>query len=328
MKLISALFTVLLLSACTATQNHIISADYQPSPMAQHDSASINLATTAELVEIGYKDANIAVELFAKKGLDATYFSPHLRRVFNYPEVFILSTRKSDELIIVLVGTDSFGDWFQNMKSNNYDDVPADDKFFVPSGHGGFRLGVQNLLKKKFFSEILPEHIEKFEVRSSPNSRIAVTLTGHSQGAGVAQLVAPVFDGYKWQADNIAKTEPWPYKVRAIYAYAPPYAVTKDSDSWVFMSTRYGDITWQVIRDSDIVPAAYNMAVSRQVITNRHFGHLVRITRDDKVFYEKTDWGSKIKDSHKDKPHSMSGYRAALEQTQGYANMKDDKIAQ
>ncbi len=298
-----------LLAACRSQKfrstrgNHSIA----PRPMS--------LAYMAELLEIGYEETELALEKFSSDGLDATYFAPRdgLMICHYYPEAFILSSPRTDRVIILFVGTVSIGDWLQNIKSTNYEDVPVKETFFVPSGHAGFRHGIYNLIHNGFFKETLSKHISEHNVQSTRGVSVKITIIGHSQGAGLAQLAAPIVDGYKYTGQKIARTDDWPYEVEAIYAYAPPYAVSASDKSWNFMSETYGSITYQIIRDSDLVTSIYNAVSKGHTVPVRHFGKLIRITRDDEVVEEVTFWGSKIDAQHKNQPHHISGYRYALE---------------
>lgn len=324
MKYITLTLLIALVTGCASNQFYTSNHSTASSSNNFHN-LNEELAYVGSLLEVGYEDPNQAIASFSEMGMDATYFSPKYRFFLNYPEVFILSKERSGQLIILFVGTDSAGDWIQNAKSTNYEDVAVEDTFYIPSGHAGFRRGMYNLIKNQFFTNHINKHIEKYNVKKSENELVKVTITGHSQGAGLAQFATPIIDGYKYKKGAITKEINWPYTVQAVYAFAPPYAVSHTKSDWDFMEKTYRDITYQVIRDNDFVPTVYNAAAHGHTVPVRHYGKLIRITRDDDVLEESTFWGSKISESHKNMPHHISGYQRALNKAAKKAKRMDAK---
>ena len=71
-------------------------------------------------------------------------------------------------------------------------------------------------------------------------------------------------------------------------------------------------MTYQVIPDSEFATALHNVAVNGAVVPVRHYGKLIRITRDDEVLAEEIFSGSEINESHKNKQYDISRYAHAL----------------
>ncbi len=320
MKKVQIVFALIILSGCASFVKHESNVVTGNTGSIWKGTIEENLAIGAKLIVLGYGEEQAGhsenVEAFQNKGFDATYFAPSEYMFSDYPEVYILSRKKTNEITILVVGTDSNGDWIQNMKTKEYHDVCNANTYHIPAGHGGFRNGVMNLIGEKFFTEVITGHIQNNDVRNNKGGMIDVTIIGHSAGAGIAQLVGPAVDGYKYtdcmDTDNpkLVKTDKWPLKVKNVFAYAPPYAVSPSYGSWEYMSKNYGDKTYMIIRDADFVTTVYNAFTHGLKVPFRHYGKYVRITRDKEVSFESTDWGLYVEEG--DSPHSSNAYHAAL----------------
>ena len=254
----------------------------------------------------------IALKAFNARGLDATYFSPDTLIDPKYPEVFILSQRRSNAITLLFVGTNSFNDWIQNAKSTNYEDIPFEGNYYIPAGHAGFRRGIFNLINMDFFNMVIDDHVKEYDVSNNSGEKIKVHLIGHSQGGGIAQLIAPAVEGCVYKNENI-DCEKGKYIVDKIFAYGVPYAVStfRGEKDWDYMNDNYGQRTYMVLKDSDLVAAVYNALKYERTVPARHFGKFVRITRDNDLSTEEIDWGKDL--LYKDQPHYIKNYKSALE---------------
>ncbi len=318
LKCLVIVFNAAVFVGCASTQSiqsaHLHSSAPQNVQVLEAQGLNASLASTAHLLEVGYLEPAAAIGKFAQLGFDATFFAPKFKWFFNYPELFILSKPGSNEVNITFVGTNGVGDWIENNNSSIQEDKTADGIPYVPRGHQGFRNGIFNLIEHSFFSQVLPAHIKTYKVKTHAKATVQVTLSGHSQGAGFAQLVAPLVDGFIHQKNTLIKKRDWPFKVKAILAFAPPYALANDPKTWRFMSRHYGAMTYQVIRDSDYITSVYSLPRYGHTVPFSHFGQYVRITRDDTVIREPTKWGSTVSAPHQYQPHQLSGYQHALDQ--------------
>ncbi len=246
-----------------------------------------------------------ASERFAELGYDVSYFEAPDRLIFKYPRTFILSKAGSNNIFVIFLGTRSSFEWLQNAKAVNYSDVSKSDTYLIPSGHAGFRRAVLNLIEENF-SQVIVKHAVKFRKTES----LKVTLIGYSQGAAIAQLAAPYIEGYKYYLKNsqfyIKDSHP-NITIQKIVTFAPPYAVSTFDNSWQMMEACFGKLTYQVIRDNDLVSSVYNVANNGKLFV-MHFGNLIRITRDGDYVPELTHWGRDVDNS----PHSIYSYYQAL----------------
>ena len=278
-----------------------------------------NLFTGAELCHTAYgshldeKDGGKyyekALDEFTRRGIDATYFA--IKRLNGiYPELYFLSVPQSDAVTVLFVGTNDDYDWFQNLKVSNFEDVARDGEFYIFPGHAGFRSGLLQILKKGLIDE-LKNHVKNYNVRSACDTKIAITLLGHSQGAGLVQLSLTIFDGLVYRGKELVTKPGHHFHVARAYAYAAPYAVstTVKEDSgvhqWDEIDQRYPDKLITVLRDHDLAGVAYNVITYKNQIPSRHFGQFVRINRDGDVFFEDTRW-------EREEPHSIANYAKAL----------------
>eukprot|EP01134_Creolimax_fragrantissima_P008259 CFRG8259T1 len=87
----------------------------------------------------------------------------------------------ADECLILIAGTDSFGEWISNV------DFPLET---LSSGGDNILRGHQGFVKaaKAIDSEGLTE-----KINAHCGSRSAVTFAGHSRGGGIAQILASVY---------------------------------------------------------------------------------------------------------------------------------------
>ncbi len=337
-RLAGALLCLVAASAagCAATRVHPAHAVSAASTHRELKDDAVDLRHAAELCKVPYfRTPNQAIAHYNELGYDASYYAPasgivHWLDVgpWDFPELYLLSRKASGEVIVVFVGSNSGHDWFQNLKVTNYQDSAVTDQMYIMPGHGGFRAGMLNLIGSGFFDldpctdaadtsaddscSALTQHLQKYQVESG-DTPIRIILTGHSQGAGLAQLAASLFDGFHYLQDGrIAVQESWPYRVVRILRYASPYAVSKAGcvaeqtcpDPWKLIADRYADITYNVIRDDDMVPMLWDVTKGHAP-TTRHFGRLVRITRDGEARLEATTWPN-------EQPHHIDSYIEGL----------------
>ena len=271
-----------------------------------------DLQVGAHFIDISYLGEELATERYNKLGLDVTYYSPYdILESSNYPEAFILSRKKSNSVTILFVGTNSKYDWLQNTKSTNYEDKVIEGNYYIPPGHAGYRRGIMNLIIRGFFGNILDDHAKNHSVRDGSGQNIRIRLLGHSQGAGLAQLAAPIIDGYRYINGIRSKSRSSKYILEKLYAYGAPYTISTEGDDWTFMNNTYGGLSYMILKDGDLVASIYNSYKYERTVPSRHFGNYIRITRDNEVKREITSWGKDVE--YGNEPHYIKGYRSALD---------------
>jgi len=306
------LFVFTLLNACS---NHILKTNAAVVSGPQEDywqgDTVAKLHAAAKLIEISYLEPDRAIEKFKSGGWDVTYFAAESETWYswdNYPEVYLLSRPDTDQLVSIFVGTNSAEDWIENIKTNIFWDTGKKNAVYIPPGHAGYRRGVMNLSHGEFFTKHLPGHVEKY---MDSNKVISIQVLGHSQGGGIAQLIAPALDGHIYKKKKVkGKRDNWKLSVDTIYIFGAPYAVSKRHSDWHALSETYGDRTYVVLKDSDMVASAYDAMSYETKVPFRHFGKLVRISRDNQISIEDTKWGEDT--LFGDEPHAIKGYAHAL----------------
>lgn len=299
-------------------------------------------AETAPLMTTSYArrpKGELGKKALMEMGYDATFLSARHNMFANKPNFFLASRKRTGRVFVIFPGTEGTFDWMQNALFGAYTDRVNDGKFYVPPGHAGFRRAVlniynSNLVRADEFAggplncsaadprrSALAAHVCEHEVMRPGSDKIDLVLVGHSRGAGIAQLASPMFHGLRWNGRQVAPAANWPYRVEAVFAYAPPYAIYRRPDSEVFASARdlpsqwdvltnHGLIerTFMVIQDADMVPAIWsplNYKHDAHFSQGRHYGKLIRITRDGELRWEPTDWSV-------ESPHLPEGYCRAV----------------
>jgi hypothetical protein len=266
------------------------------------------------------------LELFAARGLHAAYIAPRLWIMpwVRYPELYVLGDPHDQSMCIVFVGSNDAQDWYQNAKTSVYEDSPAAGRPFIPSGHAGFRRGVRNLIAIGFFDRDLPRLAQEWGIKPGSDGRIPVFVAGHSLGAAMAQLCLPAIEGWHHTGTDdhgffgLDKTG-GRFAVRGAYLIAPPYAVASDEfispkldhEQWQrnvrcyeWMVATYGDLTWNVLHDADVVCSIYDVRNVHEV-SMKHLGHRVRIDGKGQARLDDGAWGNQ-------RPHDYWGYYRPL----------------
>ncbi|HYD24783.1 MAG TPA: hypothetical protein VEB68_08290 [Croceibacterium sp.] len=231
-------------------------------------------------------------------------------------DVFLAARRGSDRLYIVVTGTESTRDWFENLKAKSYTTLWRDGYYYTPPAHAGFRSGVLNVLgavlKRNEFDETpltceadgsaregasrLTAFLCRSRVQSSPSSPVSVVLIGHSRGAAIATLVAPAFAGYEIKLDgeraDVARQAHWPLAFGGLVGFAPPYALYTRTDEQAGMRLPPGaPDQWQVYGRAGILERTITFYNERDIVPQlslglgRQLGHRFRITDTSKIEY-------------------------------------------
>lgn len=306
------LLAIIVMVGCTSKS----SVQFNASSPAPNFSKVLNpldsLTYYAQLSEISYEDD--AISQFQALGFDVTYY--YITRnqpFFKYPELYILSrAEKPAQMTLVFVGTNSWFDWAQNLKFLHYTDRKVDKYFFIPSGHGGFRRGVLNLINTSFYKNGLDKHRDSYGIARQAE----LVIVGHSQGGGVAQMVTPYLAGYQYINQQPQLIDRWDYSVSKVITIGAPPAV--DCISQPFMQETFGSITINIIRDEDLVSTAHKP--KDKWLKNVFYGRLLRITRDGETRYENTEWG--VNDALSFDPHGIVTYVDALKRYETPDNYK------
>jgi len=279
------------------------------------------LLESASLVPISYmrpkhNNPDGPITHYQEKGYYVTFFSPSRRLFWNFPETFILSSPDSRDVFIVFTGSEATDDWVRNIWARHYPEVATPGASYIPPGAGGIRSGVRNLLYHEFVTpphslrtSILNDHWMRFHPGDvdalTQEDAISIYIVGHSQGAGIAQVAATVLHGLcTVEAESGCTVDPalsaansdigddndvgrfsdWPYAVRGIFAYAPPYIISRSYEGsrshWATLHQyQLVDRTVMIIREGDPVPTLYNAAKSIHFVEGQHFGRLLHINR-------------------------------------------------
>jgi hypothetical protein len=302
------------------------------------------IAEAARMLEPSYA-RNKAVEgvaAFNALGYDATYFAARAGAFAVTTDLFLVSRRGSNRLFVVITGTESPRDWYENAKFGSYAPAYLDGQFYVPPGHAGFRRGMLNVVNDGVVAinefdqgELncaapaarpsgLARHLCQYQVASGVGP-IETVIVGHSRGAGIGILLATVFAGLEIQRSapngpaTVARQAHWPLVLHAVIGFAPPYAIYHRVDPNA--PAGFPD-QWTVLRDHGILARTIWFINERDIVPSlslgdgRHFGHRFRIRGTGEVRYDGDVWGP---DTSLLGAHSSVGYcadtLAALEQS-------------
>ncbi len=198
-------------------------------------------------------------------------------------------------LIIAFRGTEPsrIKDMVSDVKLWNYANHPSQIEKLanMPTGHGGFRRSLMNLISNEDLFAKINSIIYKSNSKADL-TKIPVYTTGHSLGAAISQLFMECLR-YK------------SYNFSGAYHFAPPLAV--DCSENKYMKDTFGAKVYDIINYKDFVPRAGRNGVA-------HFGQFYRIC-DDGLLYREP--GAYVKFSGLEyfkafKYHSLSNHLAAL----------------
>jgi hypothetical protein len=349
-------------AGCAQTRMHwqdaAVGAPPPPSTFTQE------MVQAIQFVEITYGNGipdtwtkrTTAATRFSEAGYNSLYYLPQYNWFIRDPNLFVLGQRHSHELMILFTGTEVYDnpyDIIQDTKTNLFLDDPDPGDLYLPAGHAGFRAGVLNLINVGFLPRELTmndlrgegcdrrrtsrliEFICRYEIadpaRTDP---IEVTIVGHSLGAGLAQIATPPFEGLSWYNDGsqdepdwrVRRREGWPFRVRHLFAFAPPFAVYSHDDDTCDEIERNNPI--QILRDAslydgptlydrasmiihegDMVPVLWNpVRRNMHCVPGQHFGRLYSIPRDGSAMEDGREENWRI-----NRPHASRSYQDAIE---------------
>lgn len=200
-----------------------------------------------------------------------------------------------DFLIISFRGTQpsKLRDIITDLKFWNYANNPSQNETLanMPTGHGGFRKSLMNLIKDKN----LFQRIDNLISENNPNADVKtfpIYTTGHSLGAALSQFFMECLyhEGYNFIG---------------AYHFAPPLAVACTENN--YMRTTFGDKVYDIINYKDFVPRAGRNGVA-------HFGKFYRIC-DDSLLYKEPSSYVKFNRGERRKIfeyHSLQNYLKSL----------------
>ncbi|HEX8062078.1 MAG TPA: hypothetical protein VF535_02580 [Allosphingosinicella sp.] len=295
------------------------------------------IAEATRMLDPSYRPrkATDGVAALQALGYNATYIPARAGGLQGVTDVFLASKPRSNRLYIVITGTESKRDWLENAKFRSYTSRFKDGQFYVPPGHAGFRRGMLNIVNddviriNEFDSAALDcsgpdrkrsrisQHICRYGL---PRTRGAVetVIVGHSRGAGIGVVTATAFSGLeivrpvRGGPAEVKRQAHWPLSVKAVIAFAPPYAVYRSTDRQLGVEVPSGMLDQWEILSREGLPAKTISFVNEQDIVpllslglGRQFGHRFRIDRHGGVIYEGGDWGP---DSDLKRAHSSHFY--------------------
>lgn len=204
-------------------------------------------------------EGEICCKVIEYKGL-----SSNTRAVLWKSNSFLIISFRGTQFLTII-------DWITNFKFKRYKNKESSKEKYgnMLSGHGGFRRSLMNLmLEKKFLEEIESIIIKDNDCISS----FPIILTGHSQGAGIAQLFM----------------EPLRYKgfeLAGAYNFAPPFSVSKKNEK--YSRSIFGESTYDIINYKDIVARIGKRLGNIEVA---HFGKYFRIHKSGLIFKEEEQY--------------------------------------
>ncbi len=253
------------------------------------------------------------VMILNSMGFDVTYVPARHGRLQGTTDIFLASRPKSNRLFIIITGTESAKDWFENAKFGSYSPVYRDGQFYVPPGHAGFRRGMLNIVNDKVIRQNefdkslkctgprsdrswLADHICLFKL---PQGRKAIdaVIVGHSRGAGIGLLMATAFAGLEFTTRGneliVDEQAAWPLDLKAVIAFSPPYAVYRMTDQQAGLPVPRGfPDHWAILQRYSLPQRAISFLDEQDIVPllslglGRHFGHRFRIGRDTAITYE------------------------------------------
>jgi hypothetical protein len=276
-----------------------------------------------------------------KMGYDVTYVPASRGFLQGTTDVFLASKPGSNRLFIVITGTESMRDWYENAKFGSYTAVYKDGQFYIPPGHAGFRRGMLNIVNDHVLAldeyddgapacppkgtrprrsasiSALTLHLCEFNLSRDPGS-VETVIVGHSRGAGIGMVTATAFAGLEIRRPlkdgpaTVARQAFWPLRLHAIVAFSPPHAVYHRSDRAAGLEVPDGILDqWKYIDRLELPERTVAFLDDRDIVPHlstgvaRNFGHRYRIRRGGSVVYDGTDWEP---DVDVRQAHSSRGY--------------------
>jgi hypothetical protein len=206
-----------------------------------------------------------------------------------------LLVRYNDRLVIAFRGTEfkACKDLFNDVKFLTYTNrSDADPRIQgLPTGHGGFRRAIINLICQQDLIEVMNDMIARSR---GAKDAFPIYLTGHSLGAAMGSMFSGVLDTLG-------------YNMSGAYFFAPPLGLAPDEACR--LERRYGNTVHEIVNYKDYVPRA--LATNR--CRYRHSGVFYRIGSDGALRVEPEKYVKMSCGERKVKKyHRLLAHRAAL----------------
>lgn len=271
-------------------------------------------STTALLLAPTYMTDKQGAAVNSLENLDyaATYIPAKTGWFSDTTDLFFAGVPGSNRVYVVVTGTESARDWYENAKKTPYTTVWTDGIYYIPPGHAGFRSGTINVinaaLRQNEFdaggldcsnangASRLTRFVCERGIGDGSGQPIDLVLVGHSRGSAIVNLTALAFDGFEIAAEGdgmtVKRQEHWPYRVAGVFGFAPPPAIylrtdaeagmwvpTGAPDQWaVYDRTSLDENTFLFINRNDLVP---NLSLGDGV----QLGHRFEYGSDGKLEY-------------------------------------------
>ncbi|MNU14578.1 Lipase (class 3) [compost metagenome] len=313
MKKVFILGLLLCIKFCAFSQKDYYLSEINPNNFKQ-DFSSYDQATAlfcGQLSDLAYEKKS-DIEKWTQS-LNALYPESKIKTEFiefRKTNVQALLFVTKDFMIIAFRGTEPkvLTDWVTDAKYWKYKTTPTYNEDFanMPSGHGGFRKSLIDLIKHgKLFSKI--DSMISITGFKGAKGTFPVYTTGHSLGAAISQLFMEClrYKGYNFQG---------------AYHFAPPLAV---SCEWRYhMQEHFANYVHDIVNYKDYVPRAGRNGVA-------HFGQFYRICLDGKLYreydaYVKFSVGEYFKAI---KYHSLINYLKYLRNDENSAMQVKDRLS-
>ncbi|WP_400263115.1 hypothetical protein ACFX5U_08625 [Sphingobacterium sp. SG20118] len=266
------LLTLFLISTCCYGQSKTMVIELDPA-LFQKDFAKYESTTAlycGQLSEMAYWKSDLVTEAYEK--IKNTYPENNLNFTFldnieTHAQALLWCT--NEFLVISFRGTEpsKIKDVITDIKLWNYSNIPSENDRYanMPSGHGGFRKSLMELIR----SENIFDEIDAIIAKTNPDanrSTFPIYLTGHSLGAAISQLFIECLNYKK-------------YNFSGAYHFAPPLAVSCEMNE--YMRQSYGDKVYDIVNYKDYIPRAGRNGVA-------HFGQFLRICNDGFLYKERS----------------------------------------
>jgi hypothetical protein len=223
----------------------------------------------AHLSNLAYEDSlkiKIANDIFNLISPKAKYKYEFIQDKESSSEVLLFGNKEF--VVISFRGTQEAKDFFTDGKFLGYrsvvDSLNSDKSPFfknIPTGHGGFRKAIMNLIKKKHLMTRLDNFIERLGVKKE---EIPIYTTGHSLGGALSSLFIGVLVGEG-------------YNFKGAYHFAPPLAIWKSYALKLQKSPVIKNCVYDIVNNTD-----YISRVPRYGRKNfKHLGKFYRIYKNE-----------------------------------------------
>ncbi len=315
MRIITLLIAVFLVSFNTAngaTPNSGDPIHISCQQLAEIPDACHIIAESAEMLSPTYEKfkKTEGEKRLRDLGYEAAYIKAKFGLFGDTTDVFLVGKAQSNRVFVVITGSESKRDWYENAKISYYATKWRDGYYYTPPGHAGFRSGALNVigrvLKHNEFdineseAKQSPSKLSKFvadnSISDGTGNKIRIVVSGHSRGAGIAILLGPAFDGLeikRQEKDGPAKVgyqDNWPYKLEAIIGFATPQSIYTRKDSAAGLNPPTGARDhWAIYADEKIAERMISIDNERDIVPllsiglSSQVGHRFSIGREKGV---------------------------------------------